>query len=45
MVAALSVSRHGPESRSAALRKIAARSSKSSARQSGAACLAALAEL
>ena len=41
MVAAFSVARHGPASRSAALRKMAARSSKSSARQAGAACLAA----
>ena len=41
MVAAFRVARHGPASSSAALRKIAARSSKSSARQPGAACLAA----
>ena len=42
MVAALSVSRHGPASSSAARRKIAARSSKGSARHIGAASLAAL---
>ena len=41
MVAAFTVARHGPASSSAALRKIAARSSKLSARQPGAACLAA----
>ena len=41
MVAAASVSRQGPESRSAALRMIAARSSKDSARQAGAAASAA----
>src|SRR5579875_3014792 len=41
MVAALRVARHGPASRSAALRKTAARSSKLSACQAGAACLAA----
>ena len=41
MVAALIVSRHGPASSSAALRKIAARSSKDSARQPGAAARAA----
>ena len=35
MVAAFRVARHGPASRSAALRKIAARSSKDSARQPG----------
>ena len=42
MVAALSVSRHGPASSSAARRKIAARSSKGSARHIGAASLAAV---
>jgi hypothetical protein len=41
IVAALSVSRHGPASRSAARRKIAARSSKSIAAQAGAARVAA----
>ena len=41
MVAALSVSRHGPASRSAARRKIAARSSYGSARHIGAARFAA----
>ena len=41
MVAAFTVARHGPASSSAALRKTAARSSKDSARQPGAACLAA----
>ena len=42
MVAALSVSRQGPASSSAARRKIAARSSNGSARHIGAASLAAL---
>ena len=41
MVAAFSVARHGPVSRSAALRKIAARSSKDIACHAGAAALAA----
>ena len=41
MVAALRVSRQGPASRSAALRKIAARSSKDMSRQPGAAAFAA----
>ena len=41
IVAALSVCRHGPASRSAALRKTAARSSKDSSRQAGAASFAA----
>ncbi|SLH20617.1 Uncharacterised protein [Mycobacteroides abscessus subsp. abscessus] len=41
MVAAASVSRHGPASRSAARRNTAARSSKGSDRQSGAAASAA----
>ena len=41
MVAAFIVARHGPVSRSAARSRMAARSSKDSARQAGAACLAA----
>src|SRR3954453_17030490 len=40
MVAALSVCRHGPASRSAALRKTAARSSKDSSAHAGAASFA-----
>jgi hypothetical protein len=41
MVEAFRVARQGPARSSAAFKKIAARSSKLSARQAGAACLAA----